>query len=258
MCDGAHGAPLVPWPNRLADGRYSFDGADHQVALSEPSTRTAIHGLLRWRNWELIERSASSVIMGSVLRPMAGFPFCLDVWVSYELGGDGLRVTTTATNIGPTAAPWACGAHPYLSPGEGLIDACLLEFAADLRVETDARQLPVADVAVARTVYDFGVARPIGALEIDFAFKGVARDEHGLAWVRLTGADGRCAELWCDSSYPVVEIYTGDTLAPSRRRRGLGVEPMSAPPNAFATGELLRRLEPGESTAHVWGVRLAG
>ena len=21
MCDGAHGAPLIPWPNRLADGR---------------------------------------------------------------------------------------------------------------------------------------------------------------------------------------------------------------------------------------------
>ena len=37
MCDGAHGTPLIPWPNRLADGRYRFGGTDHQVALTEPS-----------------------------------------------------------------------------------------------------------------------------------------------------------------------------------------------------------------------------
>ena len=37
ICDGAHGAPLIPWPNRLADGRYSFDGVEHQLALTEPA-----------------------------------------------------------------------------------------------------------------------------------------------------------------------------------------------------------------------------
>lgn len=36
ICDGAHNTPLIPWPNRLADGRYRFDGVDHQVALTEP------------------------------------------------------------------------------------------------------------------------------------------------------------------------------------------------------------------------------
>ena len=29
ICDGAHGAPLIPWPNRLADGAYRFDGTDY-------------------------------------------------------------------------------------------------------------------------------------------------------------------------------------------------------------------------------------
>ena len=31
VADGAHGAPLVPWPNRLGGGRYRFDGRDHQL-----------------------------------------------------------------------------------------------------------------------------------------------------------------------------------------------------------------------------------
>ena len=57
MCDGAHGAPLIPWPNRLADGKYRFDGTDYQVAVNEPDKGTAIHGFLRWRSWEPVERT---------------------------------------------------------------------------------------------------------------------------------------------------------------------------------------------------------
>src|ERR1035437_2079827 len=51
VCDGAHGAPLIPWPNRLADGRYRFDDEEFQVALSEPDKHNAIHGFLHWRSW---------------------------------------------------------------------------------------------------------------------------------------------------------------------------------------------------------------
>jgi len=257
MCDGAHGTPLVPWPNRLADGKYSFDGVDYQVAITEPSKSNAIHGFLRWQNWSVVERSESRVVVGHLLHPLQGYPFCLDVRVAYSLDDDGLRVTTTATNAGVTAAPWACGAHPYLSPGDGLVDVATLDFTAGVRIDTDSqRQLPIGEVPVAGTPYDFSSGRPIGDLKIDYAFKDVARDGDGRAWVRLTGADGRRAELWCDDTFALVEIYTGDTLAPHRRRRGLGVEPMTAPPNAFATGENVLRLEPGQTTTHTWGARL--
>jgi aldose 1-epimerase len=67
MCDGAHGTPLIPWPNRLRDGRYTFDGVDYQVALTEPATRTAIHGLLRWRAWSARAHTQDRVVMGTVL-----------------------------------------------------------------------------------------------------------------------------------------------------------------------------------------------
>jgi len=124
--DGAHGAPLVPWPNRLAGGRYSFDGEDHQLALTEPERRNAIHGLLLWRPWRLVERAGDRLVMGARLHPLPGFPFPLDVGVVYELGEEGLSVTTTAENAGDRACPYGHGQHPYLSPGEGLIDACSL------------------------------------------------------------------------------------------------------------------------------------
>jgi aldose 1-epimerase len=258
MCDGAHGAPLVPWPNRLADGHYSWDGVDYQVDISEPASNTAIHGFLRWRNWVVSAHADSSVTVESVLRPMQGYPFAIDVRVTYALADDGLTVTTVAHNVGPAAAPWACGQHPYLSAGGGtnLLDGCSLQFAAALRVETDARQLPLADLPVAGTEYDFRAPRPIAALQMDYAFKELDRDGDGRAWVRLTGADGQHAELWVDESYPIVEIYTGDTLQPSRRRLGLGCEPMSAPPNAFGSGQGVVRLEPDATVTHRWGARL--
>jgi aldose 1-epimerase len=255
MCDGAHGATLVPWPNRLGDGRYSFDGADHQLALTEPEQHNAIHGLLRWRPWRAVERSASRVVMATRLYPMTGYPFTLDVSVDYALGSEGLVVATTATNLGEATAPYGTGHHPYLSPGSGLVDDCALVLPAATRVLTDSRQLPTGTEPVEGTKYDFRAPQQIGSLEIDHAFRDLSRSG-GLAEVRLTGPDGRTAALWVDETYPLVEVFTGDTLSPDRRRRGLGVEPMTCPPNAFATGEDVLRLEPGQRVTTTWGVRL--
>src|SRR5437016_6075237 len=89
MCDGARGAPLIPWPNRLAEGRYRFDGVDHQLPLSEPDRNNAIHGLLRWRSWRAVERSADRVVVGTTLHPMAGYPFALEVRIEYSLDDEG-------------------------------------------------------------------------------------------------------------------------------------------------------------------------
>lgn len=257
MCDGAHGAPLIPWPNRLADGAYRFGGTDHHVALTEPDKHNAIHGFLRWRSWSAREEAEDRVVMGTTLYPLMGYPFTLDVAVSYTLGDGGLTVATTATNLGPEPCPYGAGQHPYLSPGSGPVDDCTLELGAATRILTDDdRQLPTGTEAVEGTPYDFRGGRRIGGLKVDFAFTDLVRDRDGRAWARLTGPDGATAELWVDQSYPIIEIYTGDTLAPPRRRLGLGTEPMTLPPNGFQTGEGLVTLAPGESLTTRWGVGL--
>jgi aldose 1-epimerase len=257
MCDGAHGAPLIPWPNRLADGRYSFEGSDLQLALSEPELHNAIHGLLRWRSWRASERDGAGVRMATRLHPLPGYPFALDVTIDYRLAEDGLAVSTSARNVGAGPCPYAAGQHPYLSPGAGLIDDCRLELAAATRIETDGeRKLPAGTEAVQGTGYDFSEARTLGDQQIDAPFTDLRRDTQGRASVRLTGGDGGCVELWADEHHPVIEIYTGDDLAPGRRRRGLGAEPMTCPPNGLQSGEGVIRLEAGESVTTRWGVRL--
>ena len=257
MCDGAHGAPLLPWPNRLADGRYRFDGAEYQVALTEPEKHNAIHGFLYWRTWQVLHQTRTRVAMGIRLFPMQGYPFHLDVEVDYALGEEGLRVATTATNAGIGPCPYGAGQHPYLSPGSGLIDDCTLQLEAATRIVTDKeRQLPTGTEPVEGTSYDFRDSRLLGAERLDFAFTDLARDRDGRSWARLGGPDGRHAELWVDEHYPIIELYSGDTLAPHRKRRGLGTEPMTCPPNAFQSGDDLIRLEPGQSITTSWGARL--
>jgi aldose 1-epimerase len=189
---------------------------------------------------------------------MAGWPFPLDVSIDYQLGEEGLAVETRATNLGDRPCPFACGQHPYLSPGAGeTIDGCTLELRAGVRIDTDSeRQLPTGREPVEGTEYDFRSPRQLGSLEMDYAFTELERDAAELARIRMGCPDGRTVELWADQHYPVLEVFTADTLSPDRRRRGLGAEPMSAPPNALASGEMVVRLKPGDQHVARWGVRL--
>lgn len=258
MCDGAHGAPLIPWPNRLAGGQYSFDGTDYQVAQTEPEKTNAIHGFLRWRSWQAVEQTPDQVVMATRLHPLQGYPFTLDVRVDYTLTEAGLTVRTTATNAGDRACPYGCGQHPYLSPGDGLIDDCTLHLDAATRILTDdKRQLPTGREPVEGTPYDLRAGRRLGDLAIDYAFTDLARDKDGKAWTRLVRPDGTTAEIWVDETYPIVELYTADTLDPPRRRRGLGTEPMTCPPNAFQTGDDVITLQPDTSITTTWGAQLS-
>lgn len=90
---------------------------------------------------------------------------------------------------------------------------------------------------------------------LDHAFAGLDRDAAGRVWARLAGAGTEVA-LWAGPDYRWLQVFTGDTLDPTRRRRAVAIEPMTCPPNAFATGADLIMLDPGESLTHTWGIQV--
>ncbi|NEK56801.1 aldose 1-epimerase family protein [Geodermatophilus sabuli] len=250
------GQVLAPWPNRLRDGAYSWDGGQHRTPVTEPERGTALHGLVRSVAWSATGRAADRVVLSCVLHPQPGYPFTLRLQVAYELSAAGLRVTTTATNDGDRPLPYGEGHHPYLAAGPGLrVDDCTLVAPGAVRLETDDRGIPTGAVPVADTAYDLRTGRPVGDLVLDSCSTDLDRDADGLAWVRLTAPDGRGAAVWMDAGYRYLQLFTGDVLPAPRRRRGLAVEPMTCPPNALQTGEGVVRLAPGESTTAAWGIR---
>ena len=258
MCSSGRGQLLIPWPNRIEDGRYEFEGRVNQLPLSEPSLSNAIHGLVRWEAWAVREESPGRVALEHVLHQQPGYPYTLELSVEYSLSETGLRVQTTATNAGPEPCPYGAGAHPYLTVGTASVDPVVLRVPARTVILSDARALPVEHRAVAGTPYDFRAARPIGATVLDSAYTDLDRDEDGLVRVELHDpATGRGLTLWADDAYGYLMVFSGDPL-PDVARRSLAVEPMTCPANAFRTGEGLIRLEPGESFTGVWGIAPSG
>jgi aldose 1-epimerase len=130
MCSSGRGQVLIPWPNRLQDGSYEFEGRRLQLALTEPEAGNAIHGLVRWASWRVAERSPERVVLEHVLHPQPGYPFSLGLRLEYELSAHGLSVRTTATNLGAAVCPYGAGAHPYLTLGTPTVDALVLRAPA--------------------------------------------------------------------------------------------------------------------------------
>jgi aldose 1-epimerase len=255
MCTGGRGQLLVPWPNRLRDGRYTFDGATHQLPISEPERMNAIHGLLRWQSWRVAERGEDRVVMEHTLHPRVGYPFALHMAVAYQLSDAGLTSTVTATNIGDRPCPYGMGAHPYLHVAADTVDVCWLESSAAKSLIADERGIPVDVAGVEATGLDFRRRRQVGAIRLDHAFTEMERDAAGRAWVRLWDEyQARGVGLWMDERYRYCMLFSGDTLPAPQRRRSLAVEPMTCAPNAFASGDGLITLAAGESVISMWGI----
>ncbi|WP_331766300.1 aldose 1-epimerase family protein [Embleya sp. NBC_00896] len=253
---GGRGQLLVPWPNRIGGGRYRWNGEELRLPLTEPEQGNAIHGLLRWTSWQVVEQREDRVLLGVTLWPQPGYPFHLHVRVEYALGAAGLAVAVVARNLGAGAAPYGVGQHPYLTVGTDLVDDAVLALPARKWLPADDLGMPAAAEPVAGTPFDFRTPRAVGTQRLDTAFAELERDSSGLAVVRLAHPSGsHGTDLWLGEGVEFVQAYTGDTLPEPARRKGIAVEPMSCPADAFRSRTGLVELEPGAEHSLRWGLR---
>jgi aldose 1-epimerase len=215
MCASGRGQVLMPWPNRLAGGRYEWDGEELQLPVNEVDTGSAIHGLVRWASWRAVEREPARVLLEHVLHPQPGYPFALRLRVGYRLAATGLAVRTEAENVGSRTCPFGAGHHPYVLAPTGRVDDLVLD-----RERVGEQQL------------DETLHAPGG-------------------WRTQVGN----VTVWADDAWSWRQVFTGDL--PGVSRRGLAVEPMTCPPQAFRSGEGVIRLEPGARWSGEWGIEVA-
>ncbi|WP_210443142.1 aldose 1-epimerase family protein [Nocardioides sp. SYSU D00065] len=253
MSGGGRGQLLMPWPNRIRDGRYSFGGRDLQLGLTDPGRGNASHGLARWAAWTLEEHTDTSVSLVYRLMAQTGYPWTLDLHVLYDLSADGLVVTQTATNLSAEPAPYASGAHPYLCVGDAIEDL-ELTVPAHTRVLVDDRQLPTGTEPVSGA-HDFTSPRRIGDMVLDDGYGDLAHED-GRATVSLVDpVAGAGVALWVDETHRWLQLYTPPVDPP---RPALAVEPMTAPADAFNSGTDVVTLAPagseGDELSVSWGI----
>ncbi|HET9516872.1 MAG TPA: aldose 1-epimerase family protein [Actinoplanes sp.] len=252
------GQILAPWPNRIRDGQYAFEGEQHQLAVTEPAHHTAIHGLVNWSRWTQVEKSADSVTCEFDLPPQLGYPFALRLRTRWSIDADGLRADHEVTNTGDRNAPWGFSVHPYFQLPGTVVDDLTLHLPAGTRVLTDGRNLPIGAAKIANTEFDFSEPRRIGAAVLDVTFGDIPLRADGTSEVVLAAPSGRSVTVWADGAFRWWQVFTGDTLGGERHRRAVALEPMTCPPDAFRSGRDLLVLAPGETWRAAWGVRTAG
>lgn len=256
ICPGCAGQVLAPWPNRIRDGKYAYGERELQLSLSEPERGVAIHGLVNWVAWDLVEQSTDAVTLGYDLPPTPGYPWPLRLRTRYSVGVDGLRAEHEATNTGGEPAPFGLAVHPYLRLPDVSVDDLVLGLPARSRVQVDSRLLPIGVSPVAGTEYDWTSPRRIGDAQLDMCFGDVIRADGGGSSVSLTASDGGSGvRIWGDEEFGWWQVFTGDSLTGERHRRSVAVEPMTCPPDAFRSGRDVITLKPGVTWRAVWGVR---
>jgi aldose 1-epimerase len=249
------GIIAAPWPNRIADGRYMFDGTEFEVPVNEPERGCALHGLVFSSDCTLVSHGVDAVTLSCRLNPTAGYPHALVIGIEYRLTEEGLHSRVTAVNVGDTAAPYGVCPHPYLVAGPAPLDEWTLEVPAGAFLEVSKdRLLPQGFRPVEDHEFDFRTGRPIGATEIDHAFTDIAFDEAGRARLTIKDPGGTGVGMEWDRGCPWLQIHTADKQPPLPTRLGLAVEPMTCPPDAFNSGKDLIRLEPLDSCEVSWKI----
>ena len=172
---GSRGASwlMLPYSNRIRDGRFVFDRREHQLAGAK---NHAIHGDVRTRPWRIVEQTPSSLVLAfdSAEFPDFNWPWPVHATVGIRLSGDRVEQTLRLENRGKTTMPAGFGWHPYYRrwlSREG--EPVVLGFTAPrIHPDTDADGLPDGPPEPVPADLDFSTPRELGSRRIDACFAG--------------------------------------------------------------------------------------
>lgn len=227
---------LFPYPNRLEDGRYTFEGQHYQWPINLPETNNQLHGMLFNAPFEVVESTAGDdeaviVLVHHYDGSEPYYPFPFEFQVTYTLTNSTLTTTFQIRNTGATTLPFGLGWHPYFQiDGEGIAD---YTFRAEQleAIPLSDRSLPLGK---REPVKDPTFRLSEHVLDHAFQLKGQTRT------YQLSTHKGLKLNFEVSEVLDYLQLFTppgGETIA---------IEPMSCNVNAFNNQEGIRTLNADE------------
>jgi len=264
---GSMGDVLFPFPGRVKNSKYIFEGKEYKLKNVKIKDGHAIHGFAKMLEWQIEEQDQSSVRLSCTLIKEEygenGFPFSLKLSLEYSLSETGLTCYARVENIGQEKAPFGLGFHPYFTVGTDQINDMQLKIKAEKIVEFDSGLKPTGKLLdVLGSDLDFNQAKKIGSRIIDNCYTELKsqnhvhlRGVHGLAETVISNGQDRTITIWQDESFPYLQVYSADTIGEKHARRGFAIEPQTCTGFAFnVEGMGLKTLNPGEVFSGNWGI----
>lgn len=173
---GGQGDVLIPFPGRIGNGRYSFDGRTFQLECNDKEGPNAIHGFVRSLPWHIQEsrpnRVAFAVHLAATTYADRGYPFSLRILVTYELNNQGLECRFSVTNVGHKSAPVGVGFHPYFTVGTSIVDEAEAQIPGTGFLEFNERLVPTGTIyPVQDTPWDYRRFRPIAQQRFNHCYE---------------------------------------------------------------------------------------
>ena len=231
------GRVLLPFADRIPRGRYRWRGTDYVLPLNDVEHGDAIHGFLYRQEMRVVQRGSDHLTLRCDCHGETGYPWPLSITVSYRITPGTFLMHVETRNRGTSCAPLTVGWHPYFDFDR----TATLQMCASHYIEADEQlRLTGRRPSVDGTAFDFRRTRVIGEDPLDVALEVTNPAENPV----VISDTRRTVTMTLGGLFRRIQVFTppGD--------RGIAVEPVSAPGEAFNDPELgVTELEPGDSAA---------
>lgn len=227
---------LFPFPNRIRDGRFTFEGRTHELPRLDSTKQNAIHGFACRHPWRVIDHGADdrSAWVTGEFRCSFDAPADLPLWpadhqirLTCRLSRGTVRLEADVYNPDTRPLPFGLGYHPYftLGPAESHVEVPARQFwALDHSLPTGERQ----PVDAAR---DLNTPRPVSSLTLDDVLTDLparaSRVDGLVERARLLHSDGVQMRLFCSTAFREMVVFNPP------HRQAFCIEPYTCPTDAI-------------------------
>jgi aldose 1-epimerase len=137
--------PLLPFCNRIRNGRASFEGREIRFPPNHPGEPSPhpLHGIGWLRPWDVVRTGAAQAELALSVDASDAWPWRFSARQEFTLSERGLAVTMTLTNDDTAAMPAGIGGHPYFphTPGTRLTSPVAAMWVGDAEVMPTALEV---------------------------------------------------------------------------------------------------------------------